>query len=55
MLSRMSLPQGRVEAWGRSAKNPVGGYIPPVMEALKLAKVEHNHKNNRKNNRMKAL
>jgi hypothetical protein len=56
---------GTVEAWGRSAKNPVGGwyglkkglrgrfanYVPPVMEALKLAEVEHNPKNNR----MRAL
>jgi hypothetical protein len=50
-----------VEAWGRSPKNPVGGwyglkkglrgrfgmYVPPVMEALGLAEVEHNPKNNR--------
>jgi hypothetical protein len=57
--------EGTVEAWGRSAKNPVGGwyglkkglrgrfgmYVPPVMEALKLAEVEHNPKNNR----MRAL
>jgi hypothetical protein len=56
---------GTVEAWARSAKNPLGGwyglkkglrgrfamYVPPVMEALKLAEVEHNPKNNR----MKAL
>ena len=52
---------GTVEAWGRSIKNPVGGwygmkkglrgrfgmYLPPVMEALGLAEVEHNPKNNR--------
>lgn len=52
---------GTVEAWGRSPKNPVGGwyglkkglrgrfgmYVPPVMEALGLAEVEHNPKNNR--------
>ena len=52
---------GTVEAWGRSADNPVGGwygtkkglrgrfgmYIPPLMEALGLAEVEHNAKNNR--------
>jgi hypothetical protein len=57
--------EGTVEAWGRSPKNPVAGwyglkkglrgrsanYVPPVMEALKLAEVEHNPKNNR----MKAL
>ena len=53
--------EGTVEAWGRSPKNPVGGwyglkkglrgrfgmYVPPVMEALNLAEVEHNPKNNR--------
>ena len=53
--------EGSVEAWGRSPKNPVGGwyglkkglrgrfviYIPPLMEALNLAEVEHNPKNNR--------
>ena len=52
---------GTVEAWGRSAANPVGGwyglkkglrgrfgmYVPPVMEALGLAAVEHNPRNNR--------
>ncbi|MEP6583194.1 MAG: DUF6855 family protein [Ginsengibacter sp.] len=57
--------EGTVEAWGRSEKNPVGGwyglkkglrgrfgmYVPPLMEALGLAEVEHNPKNNR----MKAL
>jgi len=57
--------EGTVEAWGRSAKNPVRGwyglkkglrgrfamYIPPVLEELKLAEVEHLPKNNR----MKAL
>jgi len=56
---------GTVEAWARSADNPVGGwyglkkglrgrfanYIPPVMEVLGLAEVEHNAKNNR----MRAL
>jgi hypothetical protein len=54
-----------VEAWGRSADNPVGGwygvkkglrgrfgmYLPPLMEALGLAEVEHNARNNR----MRAL
>jgi hypothetical protein len=53
--------EGTVEAWGRSAKNPVGGwyglrkgyrgrfgmYVPPLLEALGLAEVEHNPKNNR--------
>jgi hypothetical protein len=56
---------GTVEAWGRSADNPVGGwyglkkglrgrfanYVPPVLEALGLAEVEHNARNNR----MRAL
>jgi hypothetical protein len=50
-----------VEAWGRSAKNPVKGwygikkglrgrfgmYVPPVLEALGIAEVEHNPKANR--------
>ena len=50
-----------VEFWGRSADNPVGGwyglkkglrgrfgmYLPPLLEALGLAEVEHNPKNNR--------
>ncbi|ADB37398.1 DUF6855 family protein [Spirosoma linguale] len=53
--------EGTVEAWGRSEENPVGGwyglkkgfrgrfgmYIPPLMEALDLAEVEHNPKSNR--------
>ncbi len=53
--------EGTVEAWGRSPKNPNGGwyglkkglrgrfgmYIPPVMEVLGLADVEHNPRNNR--------
>ena len=53
--------EGTVEAWGRSSKNPVGGwyglkkglrgrfgmYIPPVLEVLGLAEVEHNARNNR--------
>jgi hypothetical protein len=52
---------GTVEAWARSPDNPVGGwyglkkglrgrfanYVPPVMELLELAEVEHNPKNNR--------
>jgi hypothetical protein len=56
---------GTVEAWGRSPDNPVGGwyglkkglrgrfgnYVPPVLEALGLAEVEHNARNNR----MRAL
>ena len=53
--------EGTVEAWARSANNPVKGwyglkrglrgrfanYVPPVMEHLRLALVEHNPKNNR--------
>ena len=52
---------GTVEAWGRSAKNPIRGwyglkkglrgrfgmYVPPLMEHLGLAEVEHNPRNNR--------
>ena len=52
---------GTVEAWGRSESNPVGGwyglkkglrgrvgmYIPPLMEALGLAEVTHDAKNNK--------
>jgi hypothetical protein len=52
---------GTVEAWARSTDNPVkgwyglkkglrgrfGNYVPPVMEVLGLAEVEHNAKNNR--------
>jgi hypothetical protein len=52
---------GTVEAWGRASDNPVGGwyglkkglrgrfanYVPPVMEVLGLAEVEHDAKNNR--------
>jgi hypothetical protein len=52
---------GTVEAWARSPENPVGGwyglkkgfrgrfamYVPPLMEALGLAELEHNAKNNR--------
>jgi hypothetical protein len=50
-----------VEAWARDPTNPVGGwyglkkglrgrfgnYVPPVLEALGLAEVEHNPRNNR--------
>ena len=56
---------GTVEAWGRATDNPVGGwyglkkglrgrfanYVPPVLEVLGLAEVEHNARNNR----MRAL
>jgi hypothetical protein len=53
--------EATVEAWGRAANNPVQGwyglkkglrgrfgmYLPPVLEVLGLAEVEHNPKNNR--------
>jgi hypothetical protein len=52
---------GTVEAWGRSSDNPAGGwyglkkglrgrfgmYMPPLLEALGLAELEHNPRNNR--------
>ena len=58
-------PEESVEAWARSADNPVGGwygtkkglrgrfgvYMPPLLEALGLAELEHNPRNNR----MRAL
>jgi hypothetical protein len=60
-----SAAEGTVEAWGRATDNPVGGwyglkkglrgrfamYVPPLLEALGLAEVEHNPRNNR----MRAL
>ncbi len=56
--------ENTVEAWGRSEDNPVGGwyglkkglrgrfgmYIPPLMEALGLAEITHD----KRNNKMKA-
>jgi Family of unknown function (DUF6855) len=56
-----SAADGTVEAWGRAKSNPVKGwyglkkglrgrfgmYVPPVLEMLGLADVEHNPKNNR--------
>ena len=56
---------GTVEAWARSADNPVGGwygtrkgyggrfgmYMPPLLEALGLAEVTHEPRNNK----MRAL
>lgn len=52
---------GTVEAWARSESNPAGGwyglrkgyrgrfgmYMPPLLEALGLAEVEHNPRGNR--------
>jgi hypothetical protein len=57
--------EGTVEAWGRDPGNPVGGwyglkkglrgrfgvYLPPLLEALGKAELEHNPRNNR----MRAL
>ncbi|HEY7721054.1 MAG TPA: hypothetical protein VIB11_04395 [Pedococcus sp.] len=57
--------EGTVEAWGRSRSNPVGGwyglrkgyrgrvgmYLPPLLEWLGLAELEHQPRNNR----MRAL
>lgn len=53
--------EGTVESWGRSEKNPVNGwyglkkvlrgrfgvYLPPLLEALGLAEVTHEAKNDR--------
>jgi hypothetical protein len=53
--------EGTVEAWGRSSKNPIGGwyglkkglrgrfamYIPPLMEALGIAELTHDAKGNK--------
>ena len=53
--------EGTVEAWGRAADNPVGGwyglrkgyrgrfgmYLPPLLEELGLVELEHNPRNNR--------
>jgi hypothetical protein len=53
-------PAGTVEAWGRAPDNPVGGwyglrkgyrgrfgtYLPPLLEALGLAEVTHDARNN---------
>lgn len=52
---------GTVEAWGRSPDNPIGGwyglkkglrgrfgmYLPPLLEEVGKAEVEHNPRNNR--------
>jgi hypothetical protein len=53
--------EGTVEAWGRAESNPVGGwyglkkglrgrfgmYLPPLLEELGLAELEHDARNNR--------
>ena len=55
------LPPGTVEAWGRAADNPVGGwyglkkglrgrfgvYLPPLMETLGLCELTHEAKGNK--------
>ncbi len=52
--------EGTVEAWGRSAENPVGGwyglrkgyrgrfgmYLPPLLEKLGLVELTHDARNN---------
>ncbi len=52
---------GTVEAWGRSPSNPVGGwygltkglrgrfgtYLPPLLEAMGLAELTHDARNNK--------
>ena len=54
-------PEGSVEGWGRATDNPVGGwyglkkglrgrfgvYLPPLLEALGLAELTHDARNNR--------
>jgi hypothetical protein len=56
-----SATEGTVEAWARASDNPVGGwyglkkglrgrfamYVPPLMEALGRAELEHQPRNNR--------
>ena len=53
--------EGTIEAWARSESNPLGGwyglkkglrgrfgmYMPPLLEALDLAEVEHNARGNK--------
>lgn len=57
--------EGTVEAWARSPDNPVGGwyglkkgfrgrfgiYLPPLLEALGLAEMTHEPRNNRMRSR----
>ncbi|MHA7208364.1 DUF6855 family protein [Arthrobacter sp. MDT1-65] len=58
---KKAAPEGSVEAWARDASNPVGGwyglrngyrgrfgmYLPPLLEALGLAELTHEARNNR--------
>lgn len=62
---KQEIEEGTVEHWARSPENPLGGwyglkkgfrgrfgmYMPPLMEELGLAEVEHN----KRNNRMRAI
>ena len=62
---KVATKEGTVEHWGRSTDNPIGGwyglkknfrgrfgmYIPPLMEHLGLAEIEHE----KRNNRMRAI
>jgi hypothetical protein len=58
---KQPVTEGTVEAWGRSPDNPVGGwyglrngyrgrfgmYLPPLLEALGLAELTHDARNNK--------
>lgn len=58
---KKAAPAGSVEAWGRDAGNPVGGwygqrkgyrgrfgmYLPPLLEVLGLVELTHDPRNNR--------
>lgn len=58
---KQDVKDGTLEAWARSADNPVGGwyglrkgyrgrfanYVPPLMEQMGLIELEHNPRNNR--------
>ena len=58
---KVATKEGTVEHWARSQDNPIGGwyglkknfrgrfgmYMPPLMEHLGLAEIEHNKRNNR--------
>ena len=60
--------EGTVEHWARSESNPIGGwyglkknfrgrfamYVPPLMEYLGLAEVEHNARDNRMRSKTKS-
>ena len=59
-IEQKAAADGTVEAWGRAADDPVGGwyglrkgyrgrfgmYLPPLLEALGLAEVEHDPRDN---------